>query len=67
MHDCIVRMLKTQEQENIECLVKLLETIGVVLESNPRNKVIEMVRIQCTSVWIVSLCYYNKTKLVILQ
>ena len=38
MHDCIFKLLKTRDDESIECLCNLLETIGQDLDT-PKAKV----------------------------
>ena len=38
MHDCIFKLLKIRDDDSIECLTKLLETIGKDLD-HPKAKV----------------------------
>ena len=38
IHDCVVKLLKSNDEESIECLCKLLVTIGKDLD-HPKAKV----------------------------
>ena len=39
MHDCLVRLLKSEDPEAYECLCRLLTTIGKDID-HPKNKVL---------------------------
>ena len=34
MHDCVFKLLRTKDPENLECLCRLLTTIGKELETD---------------------------------
>ncbi len=38
MHDCIKKLLAAAKQEDLECLVKLMSTVGRQLDANPKAK-----------------------------
>ncbi|XP_072551940.1 uncharacterized protein [Salminus brasiliensis] len=41
MHPCILKLLKTKDEENLECLCKLLSTIGKELDEKAKSRMDE--------------------------
>lgn len=50
MHDCIVKLLKNHDEESLECLCKLLSTIGKDLDFE-KAKVQHRHTVDVSKVW----------------
>ena len=50
MHDCVFKLLRSRDEENLECLCRLLTTIGKELESD-KAKVSVSNFIVCTEIF----------------
>lgn len=57
MHDCVVKLLKNHDEESLECLCRLLSTIGKDLdfEKAKVNKAQVVFRCLCTTIMYLSV------------
>ena len=56
MHDCVFKLLRTKDPENLECLCRLLTTIGKELETDKAKVSIDHGKIvPIKSTWMENL------------
>lgn len=49
MHDCVVKLLKNHDEESLECLCRLLTTIGKDLDFEKAKVLLALPYLACTS------------------
>lgn len=60
MHDCVVKLLKNHDEESLECLCRLLTTIGKDLDFE-KAKVRQMRKLHVIVNFFVSFFLFEKT------
>ena len=58
MHECVFKLLKTTDDESIECLCRLITTVGQVLEKETVNKISTTPKERIASMGIREIAFY---------